>query len=68
MWLTIIKDFLFKPSVTTLIEREIDESERLLITAHTNQEHWQSQINLHNIKLKRLKASWNTLRKEQSNG
>ena len=63
--LDFIKDALFKPTPKRLIEKEIDESSRLLLQSHTNAEHWQSQIDLHTKKLKRLRASWNDLNKAE---
>jgi hypothetical protein len=59
-----IKDLFVKPSAKRLMEKEIDESERLLLQAHTNTEHWQSQVEYHTKKLKRLRTSWNKLTEE----
>lgn len=53
--------FLFKPAHIKLVEREIDESNRLLLQAHTNAEHWESQVQYHTKKLQRLKKQWNSL-------
>lgn len=65
---TDIKDLFVKPSAKRLIEKEIDESERLLLFSFTNTEHWQSQVEYHTKKLKRLRASWNKLTEEHKDG
>lgn len=61
---SLIKELLFKPTHKRMVEREIDESERLLLQAHTNKEHWETQVELHTKKLKRLRSSWNKLNEE----
>lgn len=63
-----IKDLFVKPSAKRMMEKEIDESERLLLQSHTNAEHWQSQIELHTKKLKRLRTSWNKVNEEPKDG
>ena len=63
--------WLYANTPKKLIERELEESNKLLLQSHTNQEHWQSQIDYHQKKIKRLTASWNKLQseeKEKNNG
>lgn len=63
-----IKDLFVKPTHKRMVEKEIDESERLLLQSHTNKEHWQSQVELHTLKLKRLRTTWNKITEEHKDG
>lgn len=60
----MFKALTFKPSPCKLVERELDESQRFLLQAHTNLEHWQSQVTYHQTKIKRLQATWNKMQAE----
>lgn len=58
--------FLYKPSHKRMVERELDESNRFLLQAQTNMEHWQSQVSYHQTKIKRLTHTWKTLNAEEA--
>ena len=57
--------WLFIKSPRKIIQEELEESNRLLLQAHTNKEHWESQVAYHQTKIKRLTSSWNKLQQDE---
>jgi hypothetical protein len=51
-----IKEFWCHPTPQTLALRELEESKRELLTAHTNQEYSLKMVEYHRNKIKRLTA------------
>jgi hypothetical protein len=55
----------FKLTPKRLVEKELDESQRFLLQAQTNKEHWEAQVSYFQTKIKRLKVTWNAMSTEE---